>query len=225
MYINLRQIIIIFFILISGYSSAQFKTWAKGNIYLKNGETVSGLIKLPVHAKGAIAVSRKKVIFKTNENSKKKSFEQEKVEKVVFNTAENEEVVYKYFPISKKKYHFFKIELVGDVTLLSKPVSIVSREYDGLNRPNGKLYISKQVLVSDYYILKKGENIAQVISKVGGMIVENKQIRRKRLLKHLSNCQSAVKLIKETKFWKKKSNEQIFKSIIEEYNSSCGSSS
>lgn len=195
---------LIFTFILMGSIHGQDNTWNEGELFLKNGESKKGLIKVGYHNKAlTLSANDQTVFFKSDKKAKKEKFKQEKVD--YFINSENE--YYTYIPVSKNKKQLFKRIIEGKASLY------VRRFYAGQSEHTNSLNGMTTTTFSrdlEYYILKEGE------SKANLYLADKVLSIRKKALKYFSDCPSLVKDLKAKKYGRK-----YFREIVEEYNR-CG---
>ncbi|SIT11983.1 hypothetical protein SAMN05421766_11149 [Zobellia uliginosa] len=196
-----NTITLIFTFILIGFIYGQDNTWNEGELFLKNGESKKGLIKVGYHNKAlTLSANDQTVFFKSDKRAKKEKFKQEHVD--YFINSGNE--YYTYIPVSKNKRQLFKRIIEGKASLY------VRRYYSGRSEHTNNLNGMKTTSFNhdiEYYILKKGE------SKANLYLADKVLSVRKKALKYFSDCPSLIKELKAKKYGRK-----YFREIVEEYN-------
>ena len=196
-----NTITLIFTFILIGSIHGQANKWFRGELFLKNGESKNGLIKVGYHNKAlTLSANDQTVFFKLDKKAKKEKFKQAKVDHFI--TRGNE--YYTYIPVSKNKRQLFKLIIDGKASLYFR------KFYGGTSTHTNSLNGMTTTLSSydeEYYILKEGESKAHLY------LADKVLSVRKKALKYFSDCPSLVKELKDKKYGRK-----YFREIVEEYN-------
>lgn len=198
-------------LLLTAISYGQYD-WTKGELVLKNGDTLKGQIKLPMISKNLIAINGKEnVKYRKNRKSKKVKYDETKVKKVIFRNSDTEVAFFEYIQTSKNKKGLFKVISSGKATLYARSVSITSSTPMYMAGPNGGTWNHWNYSFNDFnefYVLKENEKIALplVTARVSRSF-------KKRAMEYFSDCSSVVKKLDKRIYIK-----NDIKEVVEEYN-------
>ena len=104
----MKKIITLTILLLSiTFSYGQYD-WTKGELILKNGDTITGDLKLPLINKGALANSHK-IKYRNGEQSKITKYDYTNVDKVILKDLNNEISIYEYVKTSKSRFQLFRL--------------------------------------------------------------------------------------------------------------------
>ncbi|WAC02125.1 hypothetical protein N7U66_20505 [Lacinutrix neustonica] len=193
-------------------SFAQY-SWTKGELILKNGTTLTGLIKLPTVSKDLIAFNGKeKVKFKTDKKAKAQKFEETQVNQIVFRNSDTETAIFEYIPISKKRTGIFKIITKGKATLYAKNVSVNNSSgpayMGGVNGGTPMYYMYSYADFDEFYVLRENEEIASPL-----ITIRPSRSFRHRAKEYFADCTSVVLKLKNKDYRK-----EDIKEMVEAYN-------
>lgn len=199
-----KTILLLFLFSITiGYSQYD---WTKGELILKNGDTLRGLINLPMISKNLIVMNGKeKVKYRIDKKSKKQKYGEDQVQKIIFNISDTEIAYYEYIQISKNKKGIFKIICSGKANLYGRKVSMTSSSSTGYN---GIVGTTQTYSLNEFYITRKNEETASPL-----ITVRISYSFKKRAMEYFSDCPKVVYKL-EQKIYKKES----IKEVIDEYN-------
>ena len=199
----MKKLLLLLLIITSSNAIAQYG-WTKGTLYLENGKTLSGLISLPMLSKDVIPLNFNfKVEYKPFKKGKKKRFKRKNVEKVIF--SDPKIGTYVRVRVSKKQEQFFKVEVIGKVSLYSRSVEVTAPSTSGLSGiQHGGLSIDS----NEYYVKRKHEQIASPL--VTARISKSFRFRAKN---YFSDKKEIVKKI-ENKIYK----EEDIVQLVKDYN-------
>jgi hypothetical protein len=167
-----RLFILIISILSFSYSYGQYN-WNTGKLILKNGDTLKGLMKIPMSSGYPDLIGKTKLEYKINKKGKKKKFDKNQVDKVYFGTSNPNLGYYEYVPLTRKKMALFKLIRNGKVKLYTRTIKI--RENPGIqdNGNSFNLNTTRKVnKIKEYYMIRENENVAtRVFQKSDGLPV------------------------------------------------------
>ncbi len=127
--------------------------WADGEIFLNDGSSKKGLIKLDFSSKQILSLrnAKKGTKFKSSRKAKKEYYQPEEIHHIVL---ENAMVrgYYEYLPVSKNKKGLFRVVTRGRVNLYQRYV------IDTSHRDNNGRSLSS-ALDSEYHVKRDGETI------------------------------------------------------------------
>lgn len=198
-------------LLLTAISYGQYD-WTKGELVLKNGDTLKGQIKLPMISKNLIPINGKEnVKYRKNRKSKKVKYDETKVKKVIFRNSDTEVAFFEYIQTSKNKKGLFKVISSGKATLYAKSVSITSSTPMYMAGPNGGTWNHWNYSFNDFnefYVLKENKKIALplVTARVSRSF-------KKRAMEYFSDCSSVVKKLDKRIYIK-----NDIKEVVDEYN-------
>lgn len=186
--------------------------WSQGELVLKNGTSLKGLIKLPTVSKDLIAINGKeKVKFKATKKAKTEKYDETQVKLIIFRPSDTETAYFEYVPISKKKYGIFKIITKGEATLYGKAVSTTSSTPMYMGGPMN--VHPTQVLYSfnnfdEYYVKRENEEIASPL-----ITVRISRSFKNRSIEYFADCPAIVSKLEEKEYRK-----EDIKDMVEDYN-------
>ena len=146
-----KNIILIISILSFSLSYGQYN-WTPGKVILKNGDTLKGLLKIPMTSGSLLSFSKNKLEYKKDKKGKRNKFDNTQVDKILFYGISNPNLgYYEYVPLTRKKMALFKLIRNGKVKLYVRTIKItVSTGFEG-NSPIGsgkkvkKIKINKNI--------------------------------------------------------------------------------
>lgn len=217
--------------------------WTPGKIELKNGEIISGLVKIPMDNNIA-SLTNKEVQFRKNKSAKKQKFNENLIRKIFISGIKSDIGYYEYVQISPKKTVLMKLIKKGKTNLYIRTVKTTVnpnykvRSYSqytvsagGNNIPMGG-YAPYGIIkkIKEYYLIRQNEIIAlQIIGQKENiaMAITNYDDAPKFLEKTLNNFENEVKtyfsdcadLVKyiENKLY----DEYDITQMVEDYNLIC----
>ncbi|MFI2742755.1 hypothetical protein ACG2LH_08450 [Zhouia sp. PK063] len=210
------KVTLLFCLLTVTLTYAQYD-WTKGELILKSGDTLKGLIKLPMVSKNMIAFNGKeKVKFKKNRRSGTEKLDENEVDLVIFKNSDTEIAYFKYIPISKRKKGLFKIITSGKVSLYARKVSVAHSTVSyntGINSGvmNSGVWTYWTYAFSnfnEFYVLRKNEIIASPM-----ITVRISRSFKKRATAYFSDCPELV-----SKLENKTYVANDIKEVVDEYN-------
>ncbi len=201
----------LFFSLLTFITYGQYD-WTKGELILKNGDTLKGQIKLPMISKNLIAINGKeKVNYRKNRKSKKEKYDENQVIKVIFRNSDTEIAFFEYIQTSEKKRGLFKVISSGKATLYARSVSITNSSPMFMAGPNGGTWNYWNYSFNDFnefYVLKENEEIASPL-----ITARISRSFKKRAMEYFSDCSSVVSKLDEKIYIK-----DDIKDVVDEYN-------
>ncbi|MBR9847708.1 MAG: hypothetical protein GYB35_17165 [Algicola sp.] len=213
-----RSFILIISILSFSFSYGQYN-WKSGKLILKNGDTLKGLIKIPMASGNLIAISKSNLEYKKDKKGKKKNFDKTEIDKVFFITSYNPNIgYYEYVPISNNGAFLFKLIRNGKAKLYVRTIK--------KSISNGTHYVNdtwqnqnKNVKIKEYYIIRENETIATKIIRPDNLDFPEEGILKKykeSLLKYFSDCEEVVSFIDDDLY-----EDYDIGQIVEDYNLIC----
>lgn len=203
--------ITLFFCLLTFVSYGQYN-WTKGELVLKNGDTLKGQIKLPIISKNLITINGKeKVKYRKNRKSKNIKYDENQVMKVIFRNSDTEIAFFEYIQTSKNKKGLFKIISSGKASLYARSVSITNSTPMYMAGPNGGTWNQWNYSFNDFnefYVLKENEKIASPL-----ITARISRSFKKRAMEYFSDCSSVVSKLDEKIYIK-----DDIKEVVDEYN-------
>src|SRR5690606_15019144 len=187
--------------------------WSKGELVLKNGTSLNGLIKLPTVSKDLIAINgREKVRFKTNKKSKTEKYDETQVKQIIFRPSDTETAYFEYVPISKNKHGIFKVITRGNATLYGKTVSTTSSAPMYMGGPTGGVHPTHYMYsfndYNEFYVMRENEAIASPL-----ITVRISRSFKNRAIEYFADCPAIVSKLEEKEYRK-----EDIKEMIEDYN-------
>ncbi|PNW25799.1 hypothetical protein [Formosa algae] len=210
-----QKLTLLLLILIVSLGNAQ-NNWVEGSLILKNGDTITGNLKLPLINKGVL-VNFHKIKFKKNENDEEVNYDNTNVNKALIKERSNKKAIYEYVKTSKSKYQLFRLIEFKKVKLYARKVSNSTMSPIMIGEERGfssSTYYSSQD--NEFYALRKNEKIASPLITLPTNISASVFTKsfRKRAMKYFSDCPSLVKKLKKREL----RESQILK-VIAEYES------
>ncbi|WP_428741223.1 hypothetical protein [Tenacibaculum sp.] len=187
----------IFFITFCEFSFSQYD-WTQGEIILKGGKVIEGLIKLPILSKNFVNFNGKSIVKLKNENGKKTKFHEHQVELIKFTYPDSKVAYYKYISVSKKRKEIFCIIITGKATLYGRLVGVST---------SGPATMSFYD-INEFYVIRNNEKIASPL-----ITARPSKSFKKRSIKYFNDCPSLINKLKQKILTKK----NIFE-VVEEYN-------
>ena len=198
-------------LLLTAISYGQYD-WTKGELVLKNGDTLKGQIKLPMISKNLIAINGKeKVKYRKNRKSKKTKYDENQVRKVIFRNSDTEVAYFEFIQTSENKKGLFKVISSGKATLYARSVSITNSAPMYMGGPNGGTWNHWNYSFSDFnefYVLKEDEKIASPL-----ITARISRSFKKRAMEYFSDCPNLVSKLDEKIYVK-----DDIKEVVDEYN-------
>ncbi|MEP2279153.1 hypothetical protein [Maribacter sp.] len=192
-----KPIITFAFLLYCAISFSQY-TWTNGEVILKNGNTISGEVKIPVVSKDLIHFNGKsKVRVKSKANGEKSVFDEAQVELIKFKFSEREIAYFKYIPVSKKKQEIFCIVNTGPVTLYGRSVAMTSTHPGVISFHN----------LNEFYAQRANETIATPL-----FTARPSKSFKKRAIEYFNDCPTIVSKLRNKIF-----NKDDIMAVVEEY--------
>lgn len=186
--------------------------WTKGELILKNGDTLKGQIKLPIISKNLVAFNGKEEVkYRKNRESNNIKYDETKVKKVIFRNSDTEIAFFEYVQTSKNKKGLFKVISSGKTTLYARSVSITSSTPIYMGGSNGGTWNHWNYSFSDFnefYILKEKAKIARPL-----ITARISRSFKKRAMEYFSDCPNLVSKLDERIYVK-----DDIKDIVDEYN-------
>ena len=194
-----RNMLLVLVLFSNTYLSFSQYTWTDGEVILKNGEIISGEIKIPVVSKDLVHFNGKsKVRVKSKLNGDKEVFDENEIELIRFKYSQSEIAHYKYIPVSTNKKEIFCVVITGTVTLYGRAVRMTS------SSPGIMTFYS----LNEFYAQRRGEDIATPLKTA-----RPSKSFRNRAIEYFHDCPTIVYKLKS----KKPSTDKIV-SIVKEYN-------
>lgn len=208
-----RKIILIIFILTYSFSYSQYD-WTPGKLVLKNGETLKGLLKIPMVTHGLLSIPNNKIEYKEDEKGNKKKFDETEVDKIFFATFNPNLGYYEYVAISKKRMALFKLVRNGKVKLYARTIKIGRNSGIPTNEnPFGNKIIEKY---QEFYMIRKNETVAtRVINESDGISL-NRQTFKNYAKKYFSDCPDVLSYIDNDLY-----EDFDIAQIVDDYNLLC----
>jgi hypothetical protein len=174
--------------------------WISGEIFLKNGASKTGLIKLSKVSKDLIAIGGDKVVrYKPAKKGKKKKYREPEIDHIILNDAGSTyNGFYEYVHVSETRKELFRAVLTGRAILYQRNVHMTSSS----GGANGIL-MNTTYEVAEYYVLREGETLAKPL--ITGRI--SKSFRHRASI-FFEDCPSLVIQI-ENKTYRKKDIEEV----------------
>ncbi|WP_291963666.1 hypothetical protein [Maribacter sp.] len=193
-----KTIITFAFLLYYAISFSQY-TWTNGEVILKNGNTFSGEVKIPVVSKDLIHFNGKsKVKVRDKITGNKSVFDAGEVDFIKFVFSEREIAYFKYIPVSKKKREIFCIVTTGAVTLYGRSVSMTT------TRPGTFTFNH----LNEFYVQRAKEDIATPL-----LTARPSKSFKSRAMDYFSDCPTLVEKLKN-----KTVRKEDIVAVVEHYN-------
>lgn len=209
---NMRTKFTLFFCLLAVSITYGQYDWTKGELVLKNGDTLKGQIELPMISKNIIAFNGKeKVKYRKDRKSKKVDYDETQVEKVIFRNSDTEIAFFEYIQTSKNTKGLFKVISSGKTTLYARSVSITYSTPMFMAGPNGGTFNHWNYSFSDFnefYVLREDEETASPL-----ITARLSSSFKKRAMEYFADCPDLV-----SKLDKKIYIEEDIKVVVVEYN-------
>ena len=188
-------------------------SWTHGELILKDGTTLTGLIKLPTVSKDLIAFNGKeKVKFKTEKKAATQKYDETQVKQIVFKNPDAETAIFEYVPISKKKMGIFKIVTKGKATLYGKIVSFTNASgpaHVGSTSGGAPMYYMYSFNdFNEFYVIRENEPIASPL-----ITIRISRSFRHRAKEYFADCPKVV-----SKLENKEYRKEDVKDMVEAYN-------
>ena len=202
----MKKLILILIFLIHSFSNAQY-VWTKGELFLKNGETLHGLIKIPIVSKDVVALNGKgKLKFRLTKTDKTNKYDDSQVAKAIFKDSKGNDIVFEYVSVSKKKKFLFMIIQKGKTTLYARNVRITqsSPHYMG-NGPDSPAWNHSFLTTFDeYFVLREGEAKASPL-----ITVHRQNAFKQRAMAYFSDCPKLIAKLKSNTYRKREIIEVV----------------
>ncbi len=197
------------FFVVTTISFAQYD-WSNGEVVLKNGTTLKGLVKLPVISKDLIAINGKeKVKFKTTKKAKTEKYDETQVKQIIIRNSDTETAYFEYVPLSKNKHGIFKVITRGKATLYGKAVSTSSStpmHFGATGQPTHYMYSFNDF--DEFYVLRDQEAIASPL-----ITIRISRSFKNRAIEYFADCPSVVEKLEDKTYRK----EDVM-TLVEDYN-------
>jgi hypothetical protein len=131
----IKRILVVIIMLGSFNVSAQYDDWSTGEIYLKDGTTLKGLVRFPYIQKDMLFSGKEKLRYKTERNKPSKKIAAKDIDKVLLNITYSKKVKGKrikkereaiFISISRNKknskFGFAELVIDGSVKLVRRAV-------------------------------------------------------------------------------------------------------
>lgn len=187
-----KKIMFIILVLVCAISYGQYE-WTPGKLILKKGDTLKGIILIPMIEINAITYGKSWVAFKTKIEEERVIFDKSQIDKIYFETYDPDYGYYEYVPIKKRKLRLFKKLINGKAKLYTRTVYKVidtTNNYSP-NLPGITVSVNfkKPEFKEDdeYYIIRDGEpQLTPLISQ--------KSLRKfkTKAIKYFSDCKEIV---------------------------------
>ena len=185
---------------------------AKGELVLKNRDTLKGQIKLPMISKNLVAINGKeKIKYRKNRKYKKTKYDENQVRKVIFRNSDTEVAYFEFIQTSEKKKGLFKVISSGKATLYARSVSITNSTPMYMGGPNGGTWNHWNYSFSDFnefYVLKEDEKIASPL-----ITARISRSFKKRAMEYFFDCPNLVSKLDKRIYVK-----DDIKDVVDEYN-------
>jgi hypothetical protein len=197
-----QKLTLLLLILIITIGNAQ-NNWVKGSLILKNGDTITGNLKLPLVDKGAL-INSHKIKYKTSEKNKEIKYDNSNVDKVIIKERNNKTTIYEYVKTSNSKYQLFKLIKFKKIKLYARTVSnsTMSPNMGGNSGFTSSTDYSSED--NEFYVLRENEIIASRLITLPTNISASIFTKsfRKRAIKYFSDCPTLVKKLKKREYVK-----------------------
>ncbi len=208
-----RKIILIIFILFYSFSYSQYD-WTPGKLVLKNGETLKGLLKIPMVTHGLLSIPSTKLEYKKDEKGNKKKFDETEVDKVFFATFDPNLGYYEYVAISNKRMAIFKLIRNGKVKLYVRTIKIGRNSLIPTdNNPFGNKKIEKY---QEFYMIRENETVATRVINESDGIGLNLRTFKNYAKKYFSDCPDVLSYIDNELY-----EDYDIAQIVDDYNLLC----
>lgn len=139
--------------------------WPKGNIILKNGDTLRGYVRIPVKSRGGISFGKTFTSFKKTRDQKKKKYNHQDIDKIIFKYSETEIAIHEYLKINDKKYELFKLISSGKNKLYSREIQMQTTSMGAPVMGGAPTMVMNSGIYTniEYYILKESKQIVEPI--------------------------------------------------------------
>ena len=193
-----QYILLFFFLTITPFCFSQYD-WTEGEIVLKSGESVKGLVKIPIISKNFVSFNGKsKVKLKDRATGKKTKFEEHQIKLIKFEYSDSKIAIYEYVAVSKTKKEIFCKLSNGNTILYGRIVGVSTSNPGGMSSFG----------LNEFYIKRSNEHIATPL-----ITARPSTSFRKRAMKYFNDCPPLVKQLKERVLTKKDIIE-----VVEQYN-------
>lgn len=202
--------LICFLFLFAGTVMAQY-SWTPGEIFLKNGKTMSGFVKLKKPVDGIKFGN--KIKYRAEKKGKTQKIKEKEAEKVIFTLEDGEIAEFRWMPKNKKSEALYRVLADGKVKLYAREHASfgTSAQVPGTGIAGGAppmYYSTGGWSYNEVLLLKEGEDTPYPV--VQGNILKS---FRKGMMEYFSDCPELVQKI-DDKVYKRDDLEQI----VEDYN-------
>ena len=206
---NIPIILLIFSCLLS---YGQYE-WTSGKLILKNGDSLEGLIQIPMTEIRLVSFGKSKVEFKENSDDIVQSYDKSQVDKICFNTYDLNPGCYEYMPIKKRKFRIFKLLLTGKVKLYTRTVAIEHKEIiaQSPDNPNVEIFKYYYEEEEEFYVIREGES--QLTPLISHFQINDFKTKA---LKYFSDCEDITEYLKEDLY-----SEIDIIELVNDYNLFC----
>lgn len=212
------KIALAFFLLTATFSYAQYD-WTEGRIVLKNGDTITGQIELPMVSKDLITFGgSEKVKYRKDHKSEKIKYDETQVSQIIFKRSDTEIAYFEYVPVSDKHKGIFKVITRGKATLYGRMVSVTSSGYrNGIgvgfgspvsNNVPGGIWMYNSNDLDEFYVLRPNETVAEPL-----VTARISRSFKKRAMDYFSDCPALVAKLEEGMYKNTNARE-----VVEFYN-------
>jgi len=182
--------------------------WIAGEIFLKDGASYKGLLKISKVSKDLIAIGGDKVVrFKPAKKGKKKKYRQPEIDHIILNEKGGfYNGFYEYVKVSEERRELFRAVITGKAILYQRNVNMTSSS----GGANGMMMTSSYE-VSEYYVLREGETLAMPL-----ITARISKSFKHRASNFFSDCPVLVSKIQDRTYRKKD-----IEKVVQDYNN-CG---
>lgn len=208
--------IVLILSVVTGYSKDN--PFLNGQINLKNGDAISGLIKLPK------APSDRKIEYKKNEDSAKETIDVEQIETIHFQSKSGKEYVFECLKLDLRPKKD-KIKITKKTAILYRQSTGYASLYTASNVYNvneqgeimvvHKYYQGTDIPTFNFYIKRKGEDVATYFcySIPGAPVIGLQKVLIHRCGIVLSDAPELIERVKNEEF-----NHLMIQELIDAYN-------
>lgn len=200
-----KNLFIFLTILTSFISHSQYN-WTPGKLILKNGDTLKGFLKLPMHniSTTPISLGKPKLEYRKGFDGKKEKFTYKEVSKVFFGTYNSDLGYYEYVRTLNQGTGIYKIIRNGKVKLYVRTIKFIA--------PNSFNSFNKKVQkIKQYCVIRDNERIANPIEFSG-----SSRTFKNFALRYFSDCPEVISYIENDLY----ENFDIVQ-IVDDYNLLC----